>query len=206
MPYPKNIQQVIDSLARLPGIGPKAAARIAFHLLYQSSDTRERLAGAIRDISANVVRCNRCRILAETDPCNICGDVRRTNELLCIIAKQQDLEALEKTHSYEGLYFLLRGAINALEDQGPEEVGIAELLQRLQTETIREVILALNPDMPGETTALYVKKAVEQINSKRTVDAQIKVSRLARGLPMGADVEYADEVTLENALRERRQM
>ncbi len=205
MSYPRHIQSVISHFTRLPGIGPRTAARLVFSLMQKPIKDIEDFSDALRQLSQEIKRCATCGNFSEGDPCAICSDSRRNHSLVCIVSKPQDIEAIEKAHTYDGIYHLLSGTINALEDAGPEEIGIGQLLRRLQREPITEVIVALNPDVPGETTMLYIKKAVEHLNQERQTPP-IKISRLARGLPMGADVEYADEITLENAIKERREI
>lgn len=204
MNYPPHIQQLVDHFARLPGVGPKMAARLVFHLVKQPEARVRDMATALSALRDHIVRCDTCRTYAETNPCEICADPRRQRQIICLVAKPQDIEAMERTHSFEGLYHLLDQLIDASRDVGPVEAGMGTLIERIQRDQVEEVVLALAADMPGETTALYIKNVIKQINSQSRADSPVRLTRLARGLPMGADVEYADDMTLENALRERR--
>lgn len=199
MPYPPLIQNLINQFAKLPSIGPKTAERLVFYLLKQPEKELHQFGEAIENIKGNIKACSSCFNFSESDPCPICADRRRDRKMICVVAKPQDVIALEKTGSYSGVYHILGGNINPLEDLGPENIKINELLNRLKNNEFKEIILALNPDMEGETTALYLIKLLKQFPN-------LKITRLARGLPMGADLEYADEVTLENAIKERREI
>lgn len=197
MSYPKIIQNLINQFAKLPSIGPKTAERLVFHLLYQPQKELVDFGVAMEHLKQNVKMCSRCFNFSDSDPCHICNDKNRDHQIICLVAKPQDLAALEKTKSYAGVYHILGGNISPLEGLGPENIKIKELANRIKTDKIREVILALNPDLPGDTTSLYLTKLLKQF-------PDLKITRLARGLPMGADLEYADEVTLENALKSRQ--
>ncbi len=195
--HPKQIQNLINQLARLPSIGPKSAERLVFYLVKQSQADLEILAKSIQDLKASLTTCECCGNYTVANPCSICSDTRRNRGLICVVAKPQDILALEKTGHYHGVYHLLGGTLNALADIKPSDLNLSRLIQRLKKDQIQEVILAFNPDMEGETTMLYLAKLIKQY-------PDIKISRLARGLPMGADLEYADEVTLDNALNSRQ--
>jgi len=197
--YPKIIQNLIDQFAKLPSIGPKTAERLVFYLLNQPQSQLYQFGEAIEHIKDQIKICQTCFNFSDTNPCQICADKRRDKHGLCIVAKPQDLAIIEKSKTFSGLYHILGGNINPLEDTEINKIKIAELINRLKNQPIKEIILALNPDIPGETTTLYLCKLLKQF-------PQIKISRLARGLPTGADLEYADEVTLENAFRGRQQL
>lgn len=199
MAYPKIIQNLINQFAKLPSIGPKTAERLVFYLLSQKESELQKFGEALEHIKANIKLCQKCFNFAESDPCPICADNRRDQKIICVITKPQDLFAIEKTGSYNGVYHILGGNINPLENIAPQDIKIKELIERLKNNGIKEIILALNPDLEGETTALYLTKLLKQFPN-------LKLTRLARGLPMGADLEYADEVTLENAIKDRREL
>ncbi len=194
--YAKPVEVLIDELGRLPGIGPKSAQRIAFHLLKTDAVDARRLADAIVSMKDNVAFCQRCFNVAEGENCTICTDPERDQRLLCVVEEPKDISAIEKTGAYAGLYHVLLGAINPLEGIGPEQLKIKELALRVAGEDIGEVILCTNPNLEGETTAAFVA-------SKVLAPFDVKVSRLASGLPVGGDLEYADELTLGRALEGR---
>lgn len=195
--YSPKIQNLINQFAKLPSIGPKTAQRLVFYLLKQSPAELSRFGEAIEKIKDSVRQCGQCFNFSEGDPCLICADNRRERDLLCVVEKPQDVMALEKTKGFNGLYHVLGGNINALENLTPDNIKIKELETRIKTGAVKEIILALNPDLPGETTSLYLIKLLKQF-------PDLKITRLGRGLPMGADLEYADEITLENALKSRQ--
>lgn len=196
---PKSITRLIDELSRLPGIGPKSAQRLAFHLL-KSPDTRlESLGNAIANAREGVLRCSTCCCLTSEDPCAICDDEHRDRALLCVVETTLDMVAIEKTGEFRGLYHVLEGKISPLDGVGPDDIRIAELFMRLTDENsqVREVILALNPDLEGDTTALFLQKKLETFDP-------LHVSRLARGIPSGGNLEYTDDATLIRALEGRQ--
>jgi recombination protein RecR len=195
--YAKSVEVLIDELGRLPGIGPKSAQRIAFHLLKADRVDAERLADAILAMKNNVSFCERCFNVAEGEECQICTDPDRDTTLLCVVEEPKDIAALEKTGAFRGRYHVLLGAINPLEGVGPESLKIKELAHRVAAEDITEVILCTNPNLEGETTAAFIA-------SKVLAPFEVKVSRLASGLPVGGDLEYADELTLGRALEGRQ--
>ncbi len=197
MNYPKSIQNLIDQFTKLPGIGPKTAERLVFYLLYQPQRELFQFGEAIEHLKNSAKQCQKCFNFAESDPCHICANSKRSSSQVCIVAKPQDIQAIEKTGAYQGLYHVLGGNINPIENHYPENLRIKELITKVQSGTVNEIILALNPDLPGETTSLYLIKTLKQY-------PQIKITRLARGLPMGADLEYADEITLDNAFKNRQ--
>lgn len=195
--YAKPVEVLIDELGRLPGIGPKSAQRIAFHLLKVDRVDAQRLADAVIDLKDKVSFCETCFNVSEGAECEICGDPRREQHVLCVVEEPKDIAALEKTGAFKGRYHVLLGAINPLEGIGPEQIKIRELALRVASEDITEVILCTNPNLEGETTAAFIA-------SKVLAPFEIKVSRLASGLPVGGDLEYADELTLGRALEGRQ--
>ena len=196
--YTAPVQTLIDELGRLPGIGPKSAQRIAFHLLKVPADDVARLAHAITDAKERVRFCARCFNVAEDELCPICADPRRDASVLCVVEESRDIVAIEKTGEFRGRYHVLLGAISPLDGIGPEQLKIRELLSRLAPEGVQEVIVCTNPNTEGEVTAMYLAERLES-----TVGL---VSRIARGLPVGGDLEYADELTLGRALEGRREL
>ena len=194
--YAGPVQDLIDELGRLPGVGPKSAQRIAFHLLKVPVEDAQRLARAIDHAKAKVAWCQRCFNLAEGELCGICSDDRREAALLCVVEEPKDLVAVEKTGEFKGRYHVLQGAISPIDGVGPEQLRVKELLARLEPEGVTEVILCTNPNIEGEATAMYLGRLLSPLG--------ITVSRIASGLPVGGDLEYADEVTLGRALEGRR--
>ncbi|MDE0652784.1 MAG: recombination mediator RecR [bacterium] len=194
--YTAPIQELIDQLGRLPGIGPKSAQRIAFHLLKAPAVEAEELAAAISEAKRSVRFCRRCCNLAAGDLCDICSDPRRDESLLCVVEDPRDVVAFERTGEFRGLYHVLHGAINPMEGIGPEQLRMAELLRRIGDEPVTEVIVGTNPNLEGEATAMYVASVLSPLG--------VSVTRLASGLPVGGDLEYADELTLGRALAGRR--
>jgi recombination protein RecR len=196
--YSRSMQAMIDALSRLPGVGPKSAQRIAFHLLKTERDEVSRLTKAINEARDSVRFCERCFNFSESPTCHICADERRDNTTLCVVEESRDVVALEKTGQFRGRYHVLLGAINPLEGVGPEHLKVRELLLRLQPESITEVILCLNPNTEGDVTTMYLARLMKPLG--------VKVTQLAMGLPVGGDLEYADEVTLGRALTGRREV
>ncbi|MGI9613670.1 MAG: recombination mediator RecR [Acidimicrobiales bacterium] len=194
--YAKPVEVLIDELGRLPGIGPKSAQRIAFHLLKTDRVDAKRLADAVIAMKDNVSFCDRCFNVAEGSECQICTDPDRDPAVLCVVEEPKDIAALEKTGVFKGRYHVLLGAINPLEGIGPDSLKIRELAHRVASEDITEVILCTNPNLEGETTANFIA-------SKILAPFEVKVSRLASGLPVGGDLEYADELTLGRAIEGR---
>ena len=189
---------MIDALARLPGVGPKSAQRIAFHLLKTDREEVARLTSAIDEARSSVGFCERCFNFSETPLCHICQDDRRDSSVVCVVEESRDVVALEKTGQFRGRYHVLLGAINPLEGIGPEQLKVRELLVRLEPEGVSEVILCLNPNTEGDVTAMYLARILKPLG--------VKVTQLAMGLPVGGDLEYADEVTLGRALVGRREV
>jgi recombination protein RecR len=193
------VQTLIDELGRLPGIGPKSAQRIAFHLIKMAEPDALRLSDAIVDAKTKVVFCQRCWNLAESPLCFICNDDRRDNNVICVVEEPRDVLAIERTGDFRGRYHVLHGAMSPMDGIGPEQLKIRELLVRLGDEPITEVILCTNPNLEGEATALFLARSLKVI-------PDLVVTRLASGLPVGGDLEYADEVTLGRALSGRRNL
>lgn len=196
--YTRPVQVLIDELGRLPGIGPKSAQRIAFHLLKLSVDDAERLARAITEAKARVRFCERCFNVADDALCPICADPQRDGSVLCVVEESRDVVAVERTGEFRGRYHVLLGAMSPLEGIGPEQLKIRELVARLGPEQVEEVIICTNPNTEGEVTAMYLARLLGPIG--------IRVTRLASGLPVGGDLEYADELTLGRALEGRRRI
>ena len=196
--YEAPVQALIDELGRLPGVGPKSAQRIAYSLLKGPAEDADRLAAAIREAKARVTWCRRCFNLSQGELCRVCRDERRDATVICVVEEPRDIVAMERTHEFRGRYHVLQGAISPIEGIGPEQLRTGELLRRVRDEGITEVILATNPNIEGETTALYLIRALQPLG--------VKVTRLASGLPAGGDLEYADEVTLSRALEGRREV
>ncbi len=195
--YARPVEILIDELGRLPGIGPKSAQRIAFHLLKADIVDVERLSTALLTMKQTVSFCERCFNIAEGELCEICTDTRRDTHVLCVVEEPKDIAAIEKTGAFRGRYHVLQGSINMLEGIGPEQLKIRELALRLASEDVSEVILCLNPNIEGDTTAAFIA-------SKVLSPFEVTVTRLASGLPVGGDLEYADEVTLGRALEGRQ--
>jgi len=190
------IQRLIEAFERLPGIGPKSASRLAFYLLRAPEDQVQELADAVATLKENIVYCSRCQNLSQTDPCAICSDPTRDQHLVCVVEDPLDVVAIERTGVFKGVYHVLHGAINPVEGIGPEDLRVDALLERLEREPIEEIIIATNPNMEGEATAMYLARLLHPKG--------VRVTRLARGLPVGGDLEYADEITLSRALEGRR--
>ncbi len=193
---PKVVQNLIEAFERLPGIGPKTAQRLTYHLLHAPIEEAHALATAAMDLKEKTVICQTCFNISEKSPCEICSDPSRDKEILAVVEDPLDVLALEKTN-FKGLYHVLHGSISPLENIGPEELKIREILPRLKDGTLKEIILATNPTMEGEATAMYIDRLISPLG--------VKVTRIARGLPVGGDLEYADETTLTRALEGRKE-
>jgi recombination protein RecR len=196
--YSRSMQAMIDALSRLPSVGPKSAQRIAFHLLKSDREEVTKLTRAIDEARDSVRFCERCFNFSEAAMCHICSDDRRDTSILCVVEESRDVVALEKTGQFRGRYHVLLGSINPLEGVGPESLKVRELLFRLEPEGVQEVILCLNPNTEGDVTAMYLARVLRPLG--------VKVTQLAMGLPVGGDLEYADEVTLGRALVGRREV
>jgi recombination protein RecR len=194
--YEGAVQDLIDELGRLPGIGPKSAQRIAFHLLAADHADVTRLAAALQRVKDEVRFCHTCGNVAEADECRICGDARRDLSAICVVEEPKDVVAIERTREFRGRYHVLGGAISPIEGVGPDDLRVRELMVRLQDGTVTELILATDPNLEGEATATYLARLVKPMG--------LRVTRLASGLPVGGDLEYADEVTLGRAFEGRR--
>lgn len=194
--YEGAVQDLIDELGRLPGVGPKSAQRIAFHLLATDNDEVKRLVDALTEVKLRVRFCELCGNVAESERCRVCLDPRRSEDVICVVEESKDVVAIERTREFRGRYHVLGGAINPIENVGPDDLRISELLARLADGTVQEVILATDPNVEGEATATYLSRLMAHMG--------ITVSRLASGLPVGGDLEYADEVTLGRAFEGRR--
>ncbi|HAZ31203.1 MAG TPA: recombination protein RecR [Dehalococcoidia bacterium] len=190
------VSRLIEEFHRLPGIGPKSAARLTYHLLRMPEDQARSLAEAIIAVKERIVLCSLCQNLTDTDPCAICGSTERDRTMICVVEEPLDILALERTGQYNGLYHVLHGVISPIEGIGPDELKIGELLARLKDGSVAEVILATNPSLEGEATAMYLQRLISPLG--------LRVTCLGRGLPVGGDLEYADEVTLARALEGRR--
>jgi recombination protein RecR len=196
--YAPPIARLLEELERLPGIGPKSAQRLAYHILRGDDDSAVRLADAIVDVKRSIRFCERCFNFAEGELCDICGDPGRDAAIICVVEEPRDVVAVERTGEFRGTYHVLQGAISPIDGIGPEQLRVRELVDRVGAGEVTEVILATDPDIEGETTALYLSRLIRPLG--------VRVTRIASGLPVGGDLEYADEVTLGRALEARREM
>jgi recombination protein RecR len=196
--YPEPIAKLIDAFTHLPGIGVKTAGRLAFHVLRMKEEDVLEFAKALVNVKRNLQYCSVCCNITDVDPCRICSDKSRDASVICVVQEPKDLAAMERTREFNGYYHVLQGAISPIEGIGPDDIKVAELLKRLSDERVKELILATNPNVEGEATAMYLSKLVKPFG--------LKVTRIAHGLPVGGDLEYADEVTLSKALEGRREM
>jgi recombination protein RecR len=196
--YAPAIARLLEELERLPGIGPKSAQRVAYWLLTSDSADAQRLADAIVEVKRTIHFCARCFNFAEGDLCSICADPERDATAICVVEEPRDVIAIERTGEFRGFYHVLHGAISPIDGVGPDQLRMRELIERLGTEEVREVVVATNPNVEGETTALYLARLIKPLG--------ITVTRIASGLPVGGDLEFADEVTLGRALEARREM
>lgn len=196
---PKSVSNVIESFERLPGIGPKSAQRLAFYLLHVPQEDLERFANSLKNLKVQTVLCSICKNVTEADPCSICINPSRDQHILCVVEQPTDVLSIERTGKFKGRYHVLHGSIDPLNNIGPDEIYIADLIKRLSgpDSGVTELILATNPNMEGEATSMYIQKQLSNLGNSA------KVTRLAHGLPVGADIEYADEVTLSRALEGR---
>lgn len=198
MIYPKSIAALIEQFQKFPSVGPKSAQRMAFHLLKMPKSEVENFAKTIIDAKENTFACDTCFNMSSTNPCEICSSTSRDKSTVCVVAETKDLIAIEKTNEYFGLYHVLQGLISPIDGIGAEDVRIKELLQRVAQNDVKEIILALSPSVEGEATSLYLGKLIKPFG--------IKITRIAFGLPVGADLEYADEITLARAIEGRREI
>ncbi|TLM66559.1 MAG: recombination protein RecR [Actinobacteria bacterium] len=193
-----SIARLLEELERLPGVGPKSAQRIAYHLLRADEESARRLADAIVEVKQTVRFCTRCFNLAEEDLCAVCADPRRDASAVCVVEEPRDVVAIERTGEFRGVYHVLQGAISPIDGIGPEQLRVRELIARIGEGGVEEVVVATNPNVEGETTAVYLAKLIKPLG--------VRVTRIASGLPVGGDLEFADEVTLGRALEARREM
>ena len=198
--YVGPVQALIDELGRLPGIGPKSAQRIAFHLLRVERVDALRLASAITEVKDRITFCKRCYNIAEGELCGLCADTRRDPKVVCVVEEPRDIVAMERTNSFRGLYHVLHGAISPIDGIGPDQLRVKELFARMADEQIGELILATNPNLEGEATAMYLAREL------REKFGEVRITRIASGLPVGGDLEYADELTLGRALEGRQEV
>jgi recombination protein RecR len=196
--YPPAVERLVDELQRLPGVGPKSAQRLAFHLLKADDEGVLRLADALREVKATVRFCATCFNFAEGDECAICADPERDATTICAVEEPKDIVAIERTGEFRGRYHVLQGAISPIDGIGPDQLRVRELVARLEDGAVTEVVVATNPTVEGETTAVYLARLIKPLG--------VKVTRIAAGLPVGGDIEYADEVTLGRALEGRREL
>ncbi len=200
MKLPRAITDVIESFEKLPGIGPKSAQRLTFYLLHVPQGELDKFGLSVQNLKRGTVLCSICFAVGETDPCEICSDPERNTSIVCVVEQTLDVVALEKNGQYKGLYHVLHGRIDPLNNIGPDEIYVKQLFERVQkNETIQEVILATNPTMEGEATAMYINRNL------KTQNKSVKITRIGRGLPMGSDIEYADDITLQRAMEGRRE-
>ncbi|WP_027725934.1 recombination mediator RecR [Tuberibacillus calidus] len=198
MHYPEPIAKLIDSFMKLPGIGPKTAARLAFYVIDMEEDDVLEFGRALVNAKRQLIYCSECLNITDRDPCFICNDSTRDRSTICVVQEPRDVIAMEKMKDYRGLYHVLHGVISPVDGIGPEDIKVAELIKRLENEEIQEVIIATNPTIEGEATAMYLSRLIKP--------AGVKTTRIAHGLPMGGDLEYADEVTLSKAMEGRREL
>ncbi len=198
MRYAPSIERLLEELERLPGIGPKSAQRIAYYVLRTDADSAQRLADAIVEVKRTIHFCPRCFNFAQGELCGVCADPERDTSIICVVEEPRDVVAVERTGEFSGIYHVLHGAISPIDGIGPDQLRMRELIERLGDESIAEVLIATNPNVEGETTALYLARLIKPLG--------IRVTRIASGLPVGGDLEYADEVTLGRALQARREL
>jgi len=195
MKYPRSIQNLINEFSQLPTVGPKTAERYVFSLLKKNANELKQFADSILNLKKDIIICKNCLSVAEKNPCDICTDQNRDSTIVCVTANTRDMTAIESTGNFKGMYHVLGGVINAINNIGPESLTIKQLIEKIKRDNVKEVLVALNSDMEGETTSMYLAKTLKPLD--------IKVTRLARGLPMGSDLEYADDMTISNALKYR---
>lgn len=196
--YSPSIEKLIEAFEKLPSIGNKTAARLAFHMLDANEEETNEFINAIVNAKKNLKYCSQCYNITDTDPCPICGNVNRDHSLICVVEDVRDVVAMERTHEFKGVYHVLHGSISPMNGIGPDDIKIKELLARLMEGQVKEIILATNPRVEGEATAMYISKLVKPLG--------VKATRIAHGIPVGGDLEYTDEVTLSKALEGRREL
>ncbi|MFC3899668.1 recombination mediator RecR [Aliicoccus persicus] len=198
MHYPAPISKLIDSFMKLPGIGPKTAARLAFYVLNMKEEDVVQFSKSLMDVKRDLTFCSTCGHITEVDPCYICKDKERDRSVICVVQETKDVIMMERMREYKGLYHVLHGAISPMDGVGPEDINVPQLLERLKDEEVKEIIMATNPNIEGESTAMYISRLVKPLG--------LKITRLAHGLPVGGDLEYADEVTLSKAMEFRTEL
>lgn len=196
--YPRSVKKLIELLSNLPGIGPKSAERLAFHIISMPRTSVLQLSKSLLAVKDSIINCSYCNNLTDEDPCRICKDEKRDKQLVCVVEEAKDVIAIEKVGEYKGTYYVLQGTISPMEGVGPEELKVKNLLERIKNDKVNEIILATNPTVEGEATAMYISKVAKPLG--------VQVTRLAYGLPMGGDLEYADEMTLAKALEGRKEL
>ena len=196
--YPREFTKLINELAKLPGIGNKTAQRLAFNILQKSSEEAEKLSNAIIDAKNNIRECSVCGNLTDKEKCNICLDSRREQDVICVVESPKDLMSIEKIKEFRGVYHVLNGVISPIAGTGPDDINLKSLLNRIHENDVKEIILATNPNVEGEATAMFISRLVQPFN--------IKVSRLAHGIPVGGDLEFTDEITLLKAMQGRKEI
>lgn len=196
--YSPSIEKLIQSFEKLPSIGNKTAARLAFYILNASEEETNDFVSSIINAKKNLKYCSKCYNISDTDPCTICGNAKRDSSIICVVEDVRDIIAMERTHEFKGVYHVLHGSISPMNGIGPEDIKIKELLARLMDGSVKEIILATNPRVEGEATAMYLSKIIKPLG--------IKVTRIAHGIPVGGDLEYTDEITLTKALEGRREL
>ena len=196
--YAEPIEKLIDEFRKLPGIGPKSAQRLAYSVLRRPREDAERLSRAVLEVKDKIGYCSRCNNFSDRDPCSYCSNPTRSSETICVVEEPQDILAIEKTREYRGQYHVLHGVLSPINGVGPENLKVNNLLERLRDESVREIILATNPDVEGEATAIYLAKLLKPLG--------IRISRIALGVPVGSDLEFADEVTMSKALEHRHEL
>ena len=199
--FAEPMARLIEELKKLPGIGSKSAQRLAFHILRSSADNATALAGAIRDVKENLRLCSQCNNITDVDPCVYCASPTRNHQLICVVEEPTNISAIEKTRHFNGVYHVLHGSISPLHGIGPEHLRTANLMKRIAQEHVEEVIIATNPTVEGEATAVYLAQQIKSANANG-----IKVTRIAMGIPVGSDIEYTDEVTMLKAMEGRREV
>jgi len=206
MKVPKAIQNLIESFEKLPGIGPKSAQRLTFYLLHVPQIELDKFASSLQKLRSDTILCSVCHMIGESNPCDICSDVNRDQSLICVVEQPLDVLALEKSGRYKGIYHVLHGKIDPLNNIGPDEIFINQLIARVKNpdSKIKEIVLATNPTMEGEATAMYISKNLKSQTTNLGLNSnELKITRIGRGLPIGADLEYADEMTLQRAMEGR---
>jgi recombination protein RecR len=196
--YPEPLARLIEQLQKLPGIGAKSAQRLAFHILRAPREDAERLLAAVQDVKDRVANCSICNQITDTDPCRFCADEARDHQVICVVEEPQNVAAIEKTREFKGTYHVLMGALSPLQGVGPDDLKIRGLVERVGQGDVREVILATNPTVEGESTAIYLARLLKPLG--------VRVTRIATGIPVGSDLEYADEITMGKAMEGRREV